>query len=159
METLGKILSIEEITNVSLENTGSLNGSNGSRLGIMQIMSGLMGGASYDGYKVKTDKHEFLLLIDNGQCCCESWGYFYLNDDEQEFIGSELRAVNLTDKALNKKKVEQSGYYEDYGGIQFVDFETDKGTLQFAVYNAHNGYYGHPIIFAKDKEIFHQDTL
>ena len=143
METLGKILSIEEITNVSLGNTGSLNGSNGSRLGIIQIMSGLMGGASYDGYKVKT----------------ESWGYFYLNDDEQEFIGSELRAVNLTDKALNKKKVDESGYYEDCGGIQFVDFETDKGTLQFAVYNAHNGYYGHPIIFAKDKEIFYQDTL
>ena len=36
METLGKILSIEEITNVSLGNTGSLNGSNGSRLGIIQ---------------------------------------------------------------------------------------------------------------------------
>lgn len=159
METLGKILSIEEITNVSLGNTGSLNGSNGSRLGIIQIMSGLMGGASYDGYKVKTDKHEFLLLIDNGQCCCESWGYFYLNDDEQEFIGSELRAVNLTDKALNKKKVDESGYYEECGGIQFVDFETDKGILQFAVYNAHNGYYGHPIIFAKDKKIFYQDTL
>lgn len=104
METLGKILSIEEITNVSLGNTGSLNGSNGSRLGIIQIMSGLMGGASYDGYKVKTDKHEFLLLIDNGQCCCESWGYFYLNDDEQKFIGSELRAVNLTDRRLIGKR-------------------------------------------------------
>ena len=123
------------------------------------MLNALMGGSSYDGYRIKTDKHEFNILIDNGQCCCESWGYFYLNDDEQEFVGSELLEVNLTDKALNKQKVEESDYYDDCGGIQFVDFVTDKGVLQFAVYNAHNGYYGHPIIFAKDEEIFHQDTL
>lgn len=159
METLGKILRIEEVTNIQLGNSGALNGSNGSRLGMKQMLNALMGGSSYDGYRIKTDKHEFNILIDNGQCCCESWGYFYLNDDEQEFVGSELLEVKLTDTALNKQKVEESGYYEDCGGIQFVDFVTDKGVLQFAVYNAHNGYYGHPIIFAKDEEIFHQDTL
>lgn len=159
METLGKILSIEEVTNIRLGNKGAINGSNGSRLGMTQMLNALMGGSSYDGYRIKTDKHEFNILIDNGQCCCESWGYFYLNDDEQEFVGSELLEVNLTDKALNKQKVEESDYYDDCGGIQFVDFVTDKGVLQFAVYNAHNGYYGHPIIFAKDEEIFHQDTL
>lgn len=159
METLGKISSIEEVTNIRLGNTGALSGGNGSRLGMAQMLNALMGGSSYDGYRIKTDKHEFNILIDNGQCCCESWGYFYLNDDEQEFVGSELLEVNLTDKALNKQKVEESDYYEDCGGIQLVDFVTDKGVLQFAVYNAHNGYYGHPIIFAKDEEIFHQDTL
>lgn len=159
METLGKILSIEEVTNVQLGNTGKMTGSKGSQLGVSQMLSVLMGGSSYDGYRIKTDKHEFNILIDNGQCCCESWGYFYLNDDEQEFVGTELREVNLTDKALNKSKVEESDYYEEDGGIQFVDFVTDKGVLQFAVYNAHNGYYGHPIIFAKDEQIFYQDTL
>lgn len=157
---LGKILSIEEITNLKLANLGAMNGSNGSQRGIMQNINALFGGyGEYDGYIIKTENHEFNILIDNGQCCCESWGYFYMNDDEQEFIGAELLEVNLTDTALNKEKVEESGYYEDYGGIQFVDFVTDKGVLQFAVYNAHNGYYGHPIIFAKDEEIFHQDTL
>ncbi len=159
METLGKILSIEEVTNIQLGNSGALNGSNGSQLGMKQMLNALMGGSSYDGYRIKTDKHEFNILIDNGQCCCESWGYFYLNDDEQEFVGSELLEVNLTDKALDKQKVEESDYYDDCGGIQFVDFVTDKGILQFSVYNAHNGYYGHPIIFAKDEEIFYQDTL
>lgn len=159
METLGNILSIEEVTDIRLVNSGNLNGSNGSRLGLTQMFNALMGGSSYDGYRIKTDKHEFNILIDNGQCCCENWGYFYLNDDEQEFVGSELLEVNLTDKALNKQKVEESDYYDDCGGIQFVDFATDKGILQFAVYNAHNGYYGHPIIFVKDEEIFYQDTL
>lgn len=159
MSGLGKIISIEEVTNVKLGNVGNLKGTNGSRLGIFQMVNGLMGGSEYDGYKIKTEKHEFSILIDNGQCCCESWGYFYSNDDEQEFIGANLLEVNLTDTALNKSKVEESGYYEEECGIQFVDFVTDKGVLQLAVYNAHNGYYGHPIIFAKDEEIFHQDTL
>ena len=128
-------------------------------LGMSGMLSAIFGYGKWDGYKIKTENHEFNLLIDNGQSCCESWGYFFLNDDEQDFVGAELLEVNLTDTALNKQKVDESGYYEYAGGIQFVDFVTNKGVLQIAVYNAHNGYYGHPIIFAKDEEIFHQDTL
>lgn len=138
MESLGKILNIEEVENVKLD---------------------ICKWAEFDGYKIITDKHEFNILIENGQCCCESWGYFYLNDNIVDFIGSELLEVNLTDTALNKQKVEKSGYYEDEGGIQFVDFVTNKGVLQFAVYNAHNGYYGHSIIFTKDKETFNRCVL
>lgn len=84
-------------------------------------------------------------------------GYFYLNDNEQEFVGSELREVTLTDTALNTEVVEESGCCR--ADIQFVNFVTDKGVLQFAVYNEHNGYYGHPIFFIKDKEIFFEDNL
>jgi hypothetical protein len=60
---------------------------------------------------------------------------------------------------LNQTVVKESGYYEDEGGIQFVDFVTDKGVFQLAVYNAHNGYYGHGILVAKDDEILLNDTL
>ncbi|MBC5688122.1 hypothetical protein H8S37_04135 [Mediterraneibacter sp. NSJ-55] len=155
---LGKILKIEEVTNVCLTNTGTLNGS-GGRLGIMEMPSALCTYEEYDGYRITTDKHEFNILISNGQNCCEHWGYFYSNDNEQDFVGADLLEVNLTDKELNKEVVNKSGYYDDCGGIQFVDFVTTKGILQIAVYNAHNGYYGHPIIFAKDKEIFCSDTL
>jgi hypothetical protein len=105
-----------------------------------------------DGYKVETDKHTFHILIDNGQNCCEWWGYFSSEDDFNYYIGAELREVNLTDTALNKTVVEKSDYYDDKGGIQFVDFVTDKGTFQLAVYNSHNGYYGHGIVVAKDDE-------
>ena len=66
METLGKILSIEEITNVSLENTGSLNGSNGSRLGIMQIISGLMGGACHASVGRVQVREDSLILRNTG---------------------------------------------------------------------------------------------
>lgn len=158
---LGIIKAIEEIRNVKLQNTGNLNGSNGSQLGLSQMLNTLCGYGEYDGYKITTDQHEFNILIDNGQCCCENWGYFSSNDSFEQFIGKELKEVNLTDTALNKEKAEEtSPYGYDGGGIQFIDFAfTDGNVLQFAVYNEHNGYYGHGVIFAKDTEIFLSDTL
>lgn len=155
-----KILKIEEVTDVKLGNTGTATDK--VSLGIHQMLGVLMGYTSYDGYKVTTSEHEYNILIDNGQNCCESWGYFASEDNFEDFIGKRLVSVELTDTALNNTKVEESGYYdgEDEGGIQFVDFKIDNGAvLQFAVYNSHNGYYGHPIIVAKDKDIILQETL
>ncbi len=102
-------------------------------------------GLSMDGYVVMTDKTRVRVLIENGQCCCESWGYLCSEDDSTPYIGSQLRGVVLTDTALNRQKVAASDYYECAGGIQFVDFVTDRGVFQIAVYNGHNGYYGHEI--------------
>jgi len=113
-----------------------------------------------DGYKVETDEHIIYVLIDNVQSCCESWGYFASEDNLNQFIGAELMEINLTDTALNKEKVEKSDYYDgDSGGIQFVDFVTDKGIFQLAVYNAHNGYYGHGILVTLDNDIILDETL
>ena len=156
---LGKIIKIEEIFNLETANVGRLTGSNGSSLGMSQLIHAMAGCGEYDGYLVETDEHKYHVLISNTQDCCESWGYFSSEDDVAQFVGARLKEVNLTDVALNKKKIEDSGYYEEEGGIQFVDFVTDRGTLQLAVYNAHNGYYGHGIIVAKDAEILLGDTL
>ena len=153
-----KLILIEEVFDLKLGNTGE--SSEKARIGIAQTINYMCGFSSYDGYKVKTTDHEYLILIDNGQNCCESWGYFSSDDDFESFIGKDLIQIELTDIALNNKKVEESGYYDDDGGIQFVNFNFKDGrTLQFAVYNAHNGYYGHPIIIAKDENIMLQDTL
>ena len=46
-----------------------------------------------------------------------------------------------------------------FGGIQFVDFVTDRGTFQLAVYNSHNGYYGHGILVLKNDEVLLEDDL
>lgn len=152
------IKKIEEIKDLKLTNVG--RSTDKASLGITQMLNALCGYAEYDGYKIITSDHEYVILIDNGQCCCESWGYFTSNDNPDDFIGKELLSVELTDVALNIKAVENSDYYDDCGGIQFVNFNTNGGdVLQFAVYNAHNGYYGHPIIVAKDEDIIHQDTL
>lgn len=144
-----KLVAIEEIQDLTLSNIEEF--SNKARPG---------GYASYDGYKITTSEQEYLILINNGQCCCERWGYFSSEDDFSNYIGKTLLDVSLTDKALNTKKVEESKYYDDCGGIQFVDFRfTDGSVLQFAVYNAHNGYYGHPIIIAKNRKILLKKTL
>lgn len=155
---LGKIKNIEEIYNFKIQPIASLEGK-GGRLGMSQMISALYGQSDMDGYKVETDKHIFYVLIDNGQSCCESWGYLSSEDNFEQFIGAELFEVQLTDTALNQKAVENSEYYEEEGGIQFVDFKTSNGVFQLAVYNAHNGYYGHGILVAKDNEILLNETL
>ena len=126
----GIIKNIETIENVELENDLK----------------------SYDGYKVTTDQTNIFILISNRQYCCEGWGYLSSDDDLSQFMGAELKEVNLTDTGLNKINVEKLWINE--GGIQFVDFVTNKGTFQLAVYNGHNGYYGHFIkVIIGDKAI------
>lgn len=158
--SLGTVKSIVEVFGVNMSNIGEMCGANGSQLGFGHIIRALGGYSSYDGYRIDTSEHSYLILIDNGQSCCELWGYFTSEDDTNSFVGKILVDVALTDLALNNKAVEKSGYYDENGGIQFVDFKfSDGSVLQFAVYNAHNGYYGHPIIIAKDDEIMLSDTL
>jgi len=162
------IVGIEEVHDFKIQPVAPMNRSNGSRLGLSQMLSSLGGYSAYDGYKVTTDQHTYLVLIDNGQSCCESWGYMSSDDDLARFIGANLLAAEATDTALNKKRLveEVGGGWRtpeepdfDGGGVQFVDFKTDRGTFQLAVYNAHNGYYGHGILFARDNEIVIDETL
>lgn len=159
---LGKIKEITEVFDFKVKPVANQDGDE-IRFKLIQALlerNEYFGFESMDGYKVVTDKHIIYVLIDNGQSCCESWGYFASNDDLSQFVGAELKEINLTDTALNKKKVEESNYYDDEcGGIQFVDFVTDKGIFQLAVYNAHNGCYGHGILIAKDNDILLSETL
>lgn len=99
---------------------------------------------SFDGFQIKTDKQTILLLISNSQSCCEYWGYFISNDTFQDFIGSELKEITLTDNSLNTKKLPEYGL--DEGDCMFINIETSNGTLQFTAYNSHNGYYGHEAV-------------
>ncbi len=137
MKSLGKIQEIKEIFNVTLKGKYTLYDEH------------------YDGYMVKTDSHVFQVLIENGQHCCENWGYFSTPDDCEKFIGAELIDVVLSNTELNQQRcMEIMGdpYFPSdwrsglsYGDIQFVDFKTNRGVYQLAVYNAQNGYYGHSI--------------
>lgn len=151
-----KIVNIEEIKNLRLGNIG--NHSNTAQLGIVHMFNALMGYAEYDGYRITTTEHKYLILISNEQNCCEDWGYMVSEDDFDSFIGKSLVSVELTNMALDKKIVKD--LYCDDDQIQFVDFKISNGTvLQFTVYNSHNGYYGHPIIVAKDNDILLNTTL
>lgn len=113
---------------------------------------------SYEGYMIVTDEQTIELGISSGQNCCESYGYFATNDDLQEFVGAKLEAVLLVDTELKVNPVPKSPEIYDCGGVMFVNFETSKGTMQLAVYNAHNGYYGHSV-YLKSNQLNHADGL
>jgi hypothetical protein len=158
--TNNKILSITEVHNVGLSNSGPLHGKNNARLGMTGMISALSGGGGYDGFFVKTEIDEYAILISNGQDCCENWGYLDTNDNSKAFIGANLLNVSLVDSEYATKLMEQINFYtEEENQICFVNFETDRGTFQLAVYNSHNGYYGHSILVAKNSDIIHSDTL
>jgi len=154
-----KILNVKEVFNIGSSNNQKLTGSNNSTLGMTQMLNAIRGWCSYDGYLIETDVDNYMVLIDNGQSCCENWGYIASEDDFSGFIGAELVDVKLTDTSLNTSKIDTANMYLDCGGVQFVDFYTSKGVFQLAVYNGHNGYYGHGIMVVKNDEILLDDTL
>ena len=88
-KTLVKIKNIEEVFSLKINPVANLEGK-GGRLGLSQMISVLTGYSSMDGYKVETDKHTYLVLIDNGQSCCESWGCISSEDDLKSFKGDIL---------------------------------------------------------------------
>ena len=102
---------------------------------------------TFDGFFIITDKQTIKMGIDNQQDCCEDWGHFMTNDDTNEFIGANLRSIDIVDDCLVKEKAPEM--YE--GGVMFVNFETDKGTLQYTAYNDHNGYYSHEAVIVSNQ--------
>lgn len=106
---------------------------------------------NYDGYYVVTDKQTIKFGIDNSHQCCERWGYLTTNDDLSEFEGASLLDVKVVDTALNEKKISDLELYAEETATMFVNFETDKGTLQFVAYNQHNGYYGHDVLLMSEQ--------
>jgi hypothetical protein len=110
--------------------------------------------AQMDGFKIITDKQEIRMGIYNSQCCCESWGFFMSEDDLSQFIGAELHGIEVVDTCLKPEKLEE--FYE--GGTMFVNFNTNRGLLQFTAYNSHNGYYGHEAVI-ESEQLTHSDNL
>lgn len=100
---------------------------------------------NFEGYQIITDLQTIKIGISDSQCCCETFGCIITNDDINDFIGSELKGISITDTALNNNKIEELEYL-DCGGAMFVNFETSEGLLQFVAYNSHNGYYGHDAV-------------
>ena len=108
---------------------------------------------NYDGYLIVTDKQTIKIGMDMDQSCCERPGYFWSVDDVKKFVGAKLKKIEIVDDTINKerftKEFGEFGFSE--GGIMYVNFETDKGLLQFTAYNQQNGYYGHEAIVISEQ--------
>lgn len=80
------------------------------------------------------DDKTTLELWDDGQSCCEH-RHTTSPDNLNEFVGATLLGVEI--------KPAPSIPYE--GGdheVQFLELNTDRGSVQFSNHNEHNGYYG-----------------
>ena len=102
-----------------------------------------------DGFVIVTSQQELSFFIDNGPGCCEQWGHISSEDDFSEFIGATLLKVEQVDRALNVSIMKDVPTYDT--GIIFINFATSEGLLQLAVYNSHNGYYGHSVKFNSEQ--------
>lgn len=96
----------------------------------------------YEGFIIETDKQKIYVGISNHSGCCESWGHVHSEDSLEQFVGAGLKSIAVIDTDRNAKALERIGDVYD-GGMMFVNFETSEGLFQLAVYNSHNGYYGH----------------
>lgn len=103
------------------------------------------GNNEFKGYKITTNNQTIQFGISAEQFCCENHGYFSSEDNLNEFIGAELLDIQLTDTALNTKKLKKQGLSNQVQ-LMFVSFRTNKGVFQLTVYNDHNGYYGHDAV-------------
>ena len=103
----------------------------------------------YEGFVITTDRQKILLGISSGVDCCEQTGYFLTEDAASEFVGAMVLGVQTTDTAM--KTTDWDVPDLDGGDIMFVTILTDRGPLQFAAYNSHNGYYGHEALVISEQ--------
>jgi len=104
----------------------------------------------FEGYKINTDKRSIFVVIDNDTQCCETWGYFCDNQEDFEYYKDAelIDVVVIDDKLLSESMKDKKSDLIcelNSGCAYFVEIKTSKGSFQLAVYNEHNGYYGHAV--------------
>ena len=113
----------------------------------------------FEGYEIKTNKHTYALLITSGAACCEDFGYFSRPDDIEDFIGAELLKIEMVGPDCSVEEVESHSQVFQADEVQLVNFVTNLGVFQLAVYNVQDGYYGHNVTFVEDKDDFWLETI
>ena len=93
---------------------------------------------SYEGLINETDKGSIKLVISDSQSCCEQWGalFFETPDDVSQFVGAEI--IGIEDIYIKREE-----YIDNETQLRIT---TDRGIIQYAIYNEHNGYYSHGTI-------------
>lgn len=111
---------------------------------------------NYEGYVIETTQETILILIDNQASCCEIFGHVCSDDDFSKYKKAVISDIIRVDEALDTLPIEK-----DYKGEAiFINVVTNIGTIQFALYNSHNGYYGHHVnVFRCPKYLFLGDFL
>ena len=93
---------------------------------------------SYEGLIIETNKGCIKLVISDSKSCCEQWGalFFETPDDISQFIGAEILQIEDID-------IKREEFIDNETQLRIT---TDRGIIQYAIYNEHNGYYSHGTI-------------
>jgi hypothetical protein len=94
------------------------------------------------GIQIVTNLRTMSMTIEQGQSCCEQWGFIESPEDLDNYIGAFLLEASVTDTQLDTTELPDGVYV---GSCVFVTFETSLGSLQFTIYNEQSGYYGHEV--------------
>ncbi len=141
-----KILAIDEITGITLNTIKHY---------------------TFSGYKItlegdycRPECTEIFIVIEDGQASGEEFGYLTTNDDLSEYIGCTVKSLNAVD-VVNGKYLKNTvlpcGVHRSEA--VFVNIEVYGNTpLQFAVYNSHNGFYGHQVVISSE-HLYHYEVL
>lgn len=99
-----------------------------------------------EGLYINTDKGVIKILIDNLLQYEEDAGALFLEtpDDISKFVGAKILKIEDVCIGLTAREHHECG---DESQLKIV---TNKGVLQYAVYNVHNGYYSHAVF----KQVF-----
>lgn len=87
----------------------------------------------FEGFLIETTKGQIKVGIDK-KCGCGRAGYFITNNDINDFIGGKIVDIKVVDGCINVQKLEKIAPFIN-GDVLFVNIETDRGVLQFTVYN------------------------
>jgi hypothetical protein len=133
------------------------------------------------GYKIHTNKQIITCFIDNNSDCCENWGFITTEDKLEQYVGSELLSIKLIDMDYKSHPLlinhnfpdildenddnlddnldeNDDNWHGNETSFCFIDVNTSVGVLQFAIYNTHNGYYGHKVKI-KSNQLNHETML
>ena len=55
---------------------------------------------NFSGYEVTTNRTKRYILIEDGQQCCENYGYMISEDDVNNYVGATLTNFSVVDKSL-----------------------------------------------------------
>lgn len=75
-----------------------------------------------------------MMLLDNGQSCCET-RYMTTDDDLAFYSGSMLVSIEVRDAP-------DMDHEYNVHEVQFLEVMTNRGCFTMTTHNEHNGYYG-----------------
>ena len=103
-------------------------------------------GNGWEGYKIKTNKQVIEIKIDSQRDCCEDWGHICSDEDLDRYKDAHLYSISIVDNDSRKDILVGLDIDDlESGNACFVNLDTNLGIVQFALYNQHNGFYGHPV--------------